>query len=166
MEVKELTISMLVHNKPGVLARVAGVFGRLGYNIESLCVAETISPKISRITSVTKADTDFIEKVRKQLERLVDVIEVHQLERTDSVQREMILIGIILTDENRTTALQAVSVFGCKIISMKQDYCIVQVAGSKEEAQTTLNFFKPLGVTQIARTGAVALPRVEETSVS
>jgi len=166
MEVKELTISMLVRNKPGVLSRVTGVFGRLGYNIESLCVAETISPKISRITSVTKADTDFIEKVRKQLERLVDVIEVHQLERTDSVQREMILIGIILTDENRTAALQAVSVFGCKIISMKRDYCIVQVAGSKEEAQTALNFFKPLGVTQIARTGAVALPRVEETSFS
>ncbi len=161
MEVREHTISMLVNNKPGVLARVAGIFGRLGYNIESLCVAETISPKISRITSVSKADSAFIEKVRKQLERLVDVIEVHELERIDSVQREMILIGITLNKENRAEILQATGTFGCRIISMKHDYCILQVAGSKEEAETTLNFFKPLGITQIARTGAVALPRVE-----
>ncbi|MBN2284679.1 MAG: acetolactate synthase small subunit [Deltaproteobacteria bacterium] len=163
MEVREHTISMLVNNKPGVLARVSGVFGRLGYNIESLCVAETISPKVSRITSVSKADSAFIEKVRKQLERLVDVIEVHELERIDSVQREMILIGITINSDNRTEVLQAIGAFGCRIISMKQDYCILQVAGSKEEAETTLNFFKPLGITQIARTGAVALPRVENT---
>ncbi|MBW2636743.1 MAG: acetolactate synthase small subunit [Deltaproteobacteria bacterium] len=161
MEVREHTISMLVNNKPGALARVAGVFGRLGYNIESLCVAETISPKISRITSVSNADSAFIEKVLKQLERLVDVLEAHELERVDSVQREMILIGVTIDNQNRTEILQAIGAFGCKIISMKQDYCILQVAGGKEEAETTLNFFKNLGITQIARTGAVALPRVE-----
>jgi len=156
-EVKEHVISMLVNNRPGVLARVAGVFGRLGYNIESLCVAETISPKVSRITSVSKADPAFTEKVKKQLNRLVDVISVAELEDDTSAKREMMLIGITIDEKNRPELSRAITMFGCTVISMKDSYCILQVVGNRGDVETVLNFLTPLGVKDIARTGAVAL---------
>jgi len=156
-EVREHVISMLVNNRPGVLARVAGVFGRLGYNIESLCVAETISPNISRITSVSKADPDFTEKVIKQLNRLVDVLSVAELEDGNSVKREMMLIGIYVDEKNRPLLHQAISMFGCTMVSMLDSYCILQVVGNKQEVETALNFLRPLGVKDSVRSGAVAL---------
>jgi len=162
MGIQERIIEILVNNKPGVLSRVAGVFGRLGYNIESLCVAETISPEVSRITSITNADADFIEKVKKQLGRLVDVIEVVELVPGQSAQREMILVGVKLDKKNRQEVAQTVSMFGCKIISMRNDYCIIQVAGSREDVETVINFLKPLGVDKIARTGVLALQQAKE----
>ena len=157
MEMRERIIAILVNNKPGVLSRVTGVFGRLGYNIESLCVAETISPEVSRITSITNADSDFIEKVKKQLSRLVDVLDVIELVPGQSAQREMILIGIDLDQKNRPKVIQCVGMFDCKIISMRNDYCIIQAAGSREEMGTIINLLKPLGIDKIARTGVVAL---------
>ncbi|MCD6486605.1 MAG: acetolactate synthase small subunit [Syntrophobacterales bacterium] len=157
MEMRERIIAILVNNKPGVLSRVTGVFGRLGYNIESLCVAETISPEVSRITSITNADSDFIEKVKKQLSRLVDVLDVIELVPGQSAQREMILIGIDLDQKNRPEVIQCVGMFDCKIISMRNDYCIIQAAGSREEMGTIINLLKPLGIDKIARTGVVAL---------
>lgn len=156
-EVKEHVISMLVNNRPGVLSRVSGVFGRLGYNIESLCVAETISPKVSRITSVSKVDPNFMEKVRKQLDRLVDVLSVTVLDDTHSVKREMMLMGIPVTTKNRADIFRAIDTLGCTVVSMKDSYCILQVVGSRMEVETALNIFKPLGVKDMASTGAVAL---------
>ncbi|MCK9273585.1 MAG: acetolactate synthase small subunit [Syntrophales bacterium] len=157
MEIREHVISMLVNNRPGVLARVSGVFGRLGYNIESLCVAETISPKVSRITSVSKGDSQFMEKVRKALNRLVDVIEVTELEDTHSVKREMMLIGLSFDEKARAEIGQAVSMFGCSVVSMKDNYCIVQAVGNKMEVETILNYLKPIGVRDVCRSGAIAL---------
>ena len=157
MGIRERIIAILVNNKPGVLSRVAGVFGRLGYNIESLCVAETISPEISRITSITNADSDFIDKVKKQLTRLVDVLDVTELFPGQSAQREMILIGINLDQEGRAEIVRSIGMFDCKIISMRNDYCIIQVAGSREEVETVINYLRPLGIDKIARTGVLAL---------
>jgi len=162
MGIQERILEILVSNKPGVLARVAGVFGRLGYNIESLCVAETISPEISRITSITNADADFIEKVKKQLGRLVDVIEVTEQLPGQSAQREMVLIGMTLNQKNRQETLQTIGMFDCKIISMRNNYCIIQVAGSREEVETVISFLKPLGVDKIARTGVLALQQTKK----
>ncbi len=162
MGIQERIIEILVNNKPGVLARVAGVFGRLGYNIESLCVAETISPEISRITSITNADSDFIDKVKKQLTRLVDVIEVTELVSGHSAQREMVLVGINMTQKNRQEVAQTVGMFDCKIISMRDNYCIIQVAGSREEVETIINFLRPLGVDKIGRTGVLALQQTKK----
>ena len=161
MEMRERIIAILVNNKPGVLSRVTGVFGRLGYNIESLCVAETISPEVSRITSITNADSDFIDKVKKQLSRLVDVLDVTELVPGQSAQREMILIGIDLDQKNRSEVIQCVGMFDCKIISMRNDYCIIQAAGSREEMGTIINLLRPLGIDKIARTGVVALRQKE-----
>ncbi len=157
MEMRERIIAILVNNKPGVLSRVTGVFGRLGYNIESLCVAETISPEVSRITSITNADSDFIDKVKKQLSRLVDVLDVTELVPGQSAQREMILIGIDLDQKNRSEVIQCVGMFDCKIISMRNDYCIIQAAGSREDMGTIINLLIPFGIDKIARTGVVAL---------
>ena len=161
MEMRERIIAILVNNKPGVLSRVTGVFGRLGYNIESLCVAETISPEVSRITSITNADSDFIDKVKKQLSRLVDVLDVTELVPGQSAQREMILMGIDLDQKNRSEIIQCVGMFDCKIISMRNDYCIIQAAGSREEMGTIINLLRPLGIDNIARTGVVALRQKE-----
>jgi len=161
MGVRERILAILVNNKPGVLARVAGVFGRLGYNIESLCVAETISPEISRITSITNADSDFIEKVKKQLGRLVDVIEVTELVPGESAQREMILIGIKLNQKNRQEVVQAVGMFDCTIVSLRNNYCVIQVAGSRGEVETVINYMRPFGIDKIARTGVLALHHEE-----
>jgi acetolactate synthase-1/3 small subunit len=162
MGIQERILAILVNNKPGVLARVAGVFGRLGYNIESLCVAETISPEISRITSITNADSDFIEKVMKQLGRLVDVIEVTELVPGESAQREMILVGIKLDQDNRQEVVQTVGMFDCKVISLRNNYCIIQVAGTREEVETVISFLRPFGVDKIARTGVLALQQSNE----
>ena len=157
MRMRERIIAMRVNNKPGVLSRVTGVFGRLGYNIESLCVAETISPEISRITSITNADSDFIEKVKKQLNRLVDVLDVTELVPGQSAQREMILIGIDLDQKDRTEIVRSIGMFDCKIISMRSDYCIVQVAGSREEVKTVINFLRLFSIDKIARAGVLTL---------
>lgn len=150
-------ISMLVRNRSGVLSRVAGVFGRLGYNIESLCVAETTNPKISRITLVSRANSDFTEKIKKYLDRLVDVIEVTELGQGQSVQREMILLGIDMNPENRKEIVQAIAMFGCRIVSIKEDYCIIESVGNREETETILKYFEPIGIRELARTGMIAL---------
>jgi acetolactate synthase-1/3 small subunit len=165
MDKDEHVISLLVSNRPGVLSRVSGVFGRQGYNIESLCVAETNDPQVSRITLVSNADLSFKEKIKKQLDKLVDVIEVIELKRTKSVQREMILIGISIKKKVRTDIMKAVEMFGCKVIFLKADYCILEIVGSKEETETALNFFQPLGVQEIARTGVIALPHTNNNDV-
>jgi len=148
---------MLVRNRSGVLSRVAGVFGRLGYNIESLCVAETTNPKISRITLVSRANSDFTEKIKKYLDRLVDVIEVTELGQGQSVQREMILLGIDMNPENRKEIVQAIAMFGCRIVSIKEDYCIIESVGNREETETILKYFEPIGIRELARTGLIAL---------
>lgn len=159
MNGEERLISMLVNNKPGVLSRVAGVFGRLGYNIESLCVAATTNPEISKITLVSKSNSDSTERTKKQLEKLVDVIEVTELGQTRSVQRELILIGIKLHQEHRAEIARAVDIFGCKILSMKSDYYILEVVDNKEKIETVLNYFAPLSIEEIARTGVIALEK-------
>src|SRR5512138_3642768 len=101
MAIQEHIISMLVNNQPGVLSRIAGVFSSRGYNIRSLCVAETANPEVSRITLTSRAESDFTEKIKKQLDRLVDVISVTDFTGTPSVQRELMLISLGLSTESR-----------------------------------------------------------------
>jgi len=165
MNCEEHIISILVNNRPGVLSRVSGVFGRLGYNIKSLCVAETTDPEISRIILVSKANSDFTEKVKKQLDKLIDVIEVTELIPSKSIEREMILIGINIKEGRRTEIMRAVDMFGCSIVFMKSDYCILEIVGDKNKTETILNYLKPLGIKEIARTGIIALQRENSNEV-
>ena len=153
----EHTISLLVNNEPGVLSRVAGVFSSRGYNISSLCVAETRNPAVSRITLTSDADADFTEKVIKQLDKLVDVIDVADFSGPSFMQRELMLIGFRLRREEHKEFMRAVELLGCRIVSMAGDYLILEVTGRKEETEAVLSFLTPLGAKVMNRTGTIAI---------
>ena len=150
---------MLVDNEPGVLCRVAGLFAGRGYNIESLCVAETTKPKVSRITVTTKADEPAIEQIMKQLRKLINVVKLRDLTGKHSVQREMALICVRAKPEHRAEILRIVDIFRCKIIDVGQEHYIMEVTGTEEKLEALMNLLKPMGIKKIARSGTLALFR-------
>ena len=156
---QEQTISILVNNQPGVLSRVGGVFGRHGYNIKSLCVAETTNPEVSRITLTSESDPDFTEKIKKQLEKLVDVIAVSDLSGQAYIQRELMLIGVTVKEGMHSEILRAIEMFGCKIVTMTPDYFILEVTGLQDETAAVLKYFQSFGVEEINRTGSIVVQR-------
>jgi acetolactate synthase-1/3 small subunit len=151
--------TMLVDNEPGVLSRVVGLFSGRGFNIESLCVAETIDPKISRITLVTMANPPVIEQIEKQLNKLVNVIKVRDLSGDDAVKREMALICVQAKPEHRAEILRIVDIFRCKVVDVGLSHYIIEVTGTEGKLTALLNLLKPMGIQKIARTGTVALLR-------
>jgi acetolactate synthase-1/3 small subunit len=159
MAVQEHIISLLVNNQPGVLSRIAGVFSSKGYNIRSLCVAETTNPEISRITLTSRADRDFTDKIKKQLDRLVDIISVTDLTDIPSVKRELMILGLRVREENRQEILRAIDLFGCRIVAMDVDYLILEVTANTDKTVAILKFFEPFGVEEMNRTGAIAVFR-------
>ena len=159
MSIEEHTISLLVNNQPGVLSRIAGVFSSRGYNIRSLCVAETTNPDISRITLTSRAESDFTEKIKKQLDKLVDVVSVTDFTHVPAVQRELMMISLSLTPENRKEVLQAIELFGCRIVAMSEDFLTMEVTANKDKTAAILSFFEPFGVEEMNRTGAIAVFR-------
>lgn len=159
MKKKVYTISMLVNNKPDVLSRVSGTLGGRGYNIESLCVNTTMDPEISKIILTTISNKTSVIQIKKQLDKLVDVRKVSVLTNGNSAERETALIGINLTEENMSEIRQAIDILKCRIAIMESDYCILEVTGSPDEIQTALNYLKPIGIEDIARTGTIALKR-------
>jgi len=159
MNGEEHILSILVRNKPGVLSRLAGIFGRLGYNIETLCVAPTLDPAVSRITLMSRADSQFTDKVRKQLDRLVDIIEVEELPAARALQREVLLMGIDCSGGRRADVLKGIDLFGCRVIFMRDDYAVLQTVGAPEETETALQYFQSIGIRDMARTGIIALPK-------
>lgn len=160
MNGEEHILSLLVQNKPGVLSRLAGVFGRLGYNIETLCVAPTLDRNTSRITLMSRADSNFTDKVRKHLDRLVDIIKVEELPAARSLQREILLMGVDFSAGSRADMLKAMELFGCRMIFMKDDYAVLQAVGSPEETETVLRFFQSIGsIREMARTGIIAVAK-------
>ncbi len=159
MKVQDHIISLLVNNQPGVLSRIAGVFSSKGYNIRSLCVAETANPEVSRITLTSRADKDFTEKIKKQLDRLVDIVSVTDLTGVPSVQRELMIIGLRLDEEHRQEILRAIDLFGCRVVSMSEDYLIMEITANADKTRAILKFFEPFGVEEMNRTGAIAVFR-------
>jgi acetolactate synthase-1/3 small subunit len=151
--------SILVDNEPGVLSRISGLFSGRGYNIESLCVAETMDPLISRITLVTKGDQPIIEQIEKQLNKLINVIKVHDLTATEFVQREMALIKVVAKPEHRAEILRTVDIFRCKVVDVGLEHYTVEVTGDEGKINAILSILKPIGIKEIARTGIIALFR-------
>ena len=149
----------MVDNEPGVLSRIAGLFSSRNFNIESLCVAETTDPLISRITLVTKGDTAILEQVKKQLNKLINVIKVLDFTGAEFVQREMALIKIRAKPEKRAEILRMVDIFRSRIVDVSADYYIVEVTGDEGKIKAFLNLIKPMGIKEIARAGAIALAR-------
>jgi acetolactate synthase-1/3 small subunit len=158
MEEKHI-LSILVDNEPGVLSRIVGLFSGRGFNIESLCVAETTEPMVSRITLVTAGAPPIIEQIEKQLNKLVNVIKVHELTGKKFVQRELALIKIIAKPENRAEILRIVDIFRCKVVDIGTDHYTIEVTGDEGKMDAILNIFKPIGIKEIARTGIIALFR-------
>ena len=152
-------LSILVENQPGVLARVAGLFSGRGFNIESLCVAETNDPLISRMTIVTNGDIGVVEQIKKQLNKLVNVVKVVDFTGTDFVQRELALIKVRARPESRAEVLRMVDIFRCRVIDVGAEYYTVELTGDEGKMRAFLNLIKPMGIKEIARTGALALAR-------
>ena len=159
MEKEKHIISMLVDNQPGVLSRVVGLFSGRGFNIDSLCVAETIDPQVSRITIVTQADMPVLEQIEKQLNKLINVIKLKNLSGNDSVHREMALISVKATAQHRAEILRIVDIFRCKVVHVGSDHYIIEVTGDKGKLAALVELLRPMGVKKIARTGTIALGR-------
>ncbi|OGL45215.1 MAG: acetolactate synthase small subunit [Candidatus Schekmanbacteria bacterium RBG_16_38_10] len=153
------TISILVENKFGVLARVSGLFSSRGFNIESLSVGETTESSVSRMTIVTRGDDQIIEQVIKQLRRLIDVIKVTDLSEETYVERELVLIKVNADSKTRTEVMEIVDIFRGKIIDVSPKSYVIEVTGNNEKIDAIIGLLKPIGIKEIARTGIVAMSR-------
>lgn len=152
-------LSILVDNQPGVLSRIAGLFSGRGYNIESLCVAETMEPDVSRITMVTQGDANVIEQIKKQLFKLINVIKVYDLTTEKSIQRELILIKVSAKPEHRAEILRIVDIFRAKVVDVGPEHYTIEVTGTEDKLDAIQTLLKPMGIKNIARSGRIALLR-------
>ena len=157
MEVKEHTISLLVNNKPDVLARIAGTFSGRGYNIENISANVTMNPKVTKITIVTVGNTATIVQIEKQLKKLVDVIDVSHVKTRSSIQREMILVRVEVVRGDRGGIMKAVEEFGCRVLKEGSDYFILELTGDKKEVDQALTYLETLGMENMSRSGMVVL---------
>ena len=152
-------LSILVENQPGVLSRISGLFGGRGYNIDSLCVAETTEPHVSRVTIVATANKVILEQIMKQLHKLINVIKVIELTGTEFVQREMALIKVNAKPEHRAEILRIVDIFRAKIIDVGLEHYTIEITGDEDKLSAILSLLKPSGIKEIAKTGIIALSR-------
>ena len=159
MEEKKHIMTMLVDNQPGVLSRVVGLFSGKGFNIESLCVAATMDPQVSRITIVTMANPPVIEQIEKQLRKLINVIKLRDMTGDRAVKREMALICVRAKPEHRAELLRIVDIFRCKVVDVGLEHYIMEVTGDQGKMTALINLLKPLGIEKIARSGSLALYR-------
>lgn len=158
------TITVLVENKPGVLARVSGLFARRGYNIESLTVSITDDPNVSRMTIVVAGDSDILEQITKQLHKLVDVLKVYDYVSTPMLERELALVKINAAPELRVEIVQMVTqVFGGKIIDTSDKTFVVEVTGGSDKIDAFEKLMESYGIRELVRTGRIALMRGQRT---
>lgn len=157
------TISILVENHAGVLSRVAGLFSRRGFNIESLAVGETTDPRVSRITIIVKGDDYIIDQVTKQLNKLVDVIKIRILDQMEYVGRELVLIKVKADASARSEIMQFVEIFRANIVDISRETLTVEITGDQEKIQALIELFQPFGILEIVRTGLIAIQRGKES---
>lgn len=153
------TLSVLVENKPGVLARVAGLFARRGFNIDSLSVGITDKPDVSRMTVVVDVEERYLEQVYKQLNKLINVIKVVDLPDDNSIQRELVLAKVKADARTRAEIIQIVEIFRGKIVDVGRGTLSVEVTGPNSKLRAIEDLLKPYGLVELVRTGSVALPR-------
>ena len=153
------TISILVSNKFGVLSRISGLFSGRGFNIESLNVAETNDPAVSRMTIVTGGNDQKIEQITKQLNKLVDIIKVIDLTEENFIDREMVLIKMNAEPKNREEILRIVEIFRAKVVDVSPSTYTIEITGDKGKLKGILELLRPLGIKEIVRSGRIALSR-------
>lgn len=158
------TLSVLVENKPGALSRIAGLFTRRGFNIDSLAVSPTEQEDRSRMTIAVDASRFPVEQITKQLDKLVNVIKIRDLDPENMVSRELGLVKVAATAETRSEVIQLVEIFEAKIVDVTSDSVTIQVTGTTEELENFERLLHPFGVVELVKTGVVALSRGSSTT--
>jgi acetolactate synthase-1/3 small subunit len=153
------TLSVLVENRPGVLARVAGLFSRRGFNIDSLAVGPTEHPDVSRMTIVVNVEELPLEQVTKQLNKLVNVLKIVELEPQASVQRELLLIKVRAELPTRSHVLETVQLFRAKVVDVATDAVTVEATGTADKLAALINVLEPFGIKELVQSGVVAVSR-------
>lgn len=153
------TISVLVENKFGVLTRVAGLFSGRGFNIDTLNVAPTQDPSVSRMTIVTRGDDATLEQIVKQLNKLVDVLKVLDFRDGEYIDRELVMVKVAVESKSRAEVMQITDIFRAKIVDVQPKSLTIEVTGSESKIEKFLDLMKTFGVLDLTRTGKVALPR-------
>jgi len=158
------TISVLVENKFGVLARISGLFSARGFNINSLAVGETEDPTVSRMTIVSEGDEKMLQQIKKQLNKLIDIIKVVDFKEGEFVDRELILVKVAATPKNRKEVLEAVDSVGAKVVNAGAKTISVQAAADQNAIRAMLELLRPFGIIEVVRTGRIAMG-IEDKSV-
>jgi acetolactate synthase-1/3 small subunit len=153
------TLSVLVENKPGVLARVSGLFSRRGFNIESLAVGPTEHAEISRITILVSVEGSALEQVTKQLNKLINVIKIVELEEPNSVLRELLLVKVRADETTRRGVLETVELFKAKVVDVGPEALTIEVTGPPAKLEAMLKMLEPYGIREMVQSGVVALGR-------
>lgn len=153
------TLSVLVEDKPGVLARIAGLFSRRGFNIDSLAVGPTEHPEVSRMTIVVNVEGSPLEQVTKQLNKLVEVIKIVELDPTASVNRELVIVKVAASAETRGQVLDTVQLFRAKVVDVATDAITIQITGNAGKIADFLRVLEPFGIRELVQSGMVAIGR-------
>jgi acetolactate synthase-1/3 small subunit len=153
------TIAVIVENKPAVLTRIAGLFSRRSFNIDSLSVGATDNPEYSRMTITVHGDEDVLEQVIKQLSKLINVIRVSEIEPGEAVERELAMIKVNADKDSRSEILQIVNIFRAKIVDVSARSMIIEVTGDEEKIEAIVTLLRQFGIKEMARTGKVSMVR-------
>lgn len=153
------TLSVLVENKPGVLARIAALFSRRGFNIDSLAVGPTEHPDISRMTIVVNVEDLPLEQVTKQLNKLVNVIKIVELDQSAAIQRELVLVKVRADNESRSQIVEIVQLFRAKTVDVSPDAVTIEATGSSDKLEAMLRMLEPYGIKELVQSGLVAIGR-------
>lgn len=152
------TLAALVENKPGVLAKVAGLFRRRGFNIESLAVGITEKPQVSRMTIVVDGDDKTIEQVTKQLNKLIEVLKVSDV-TANAVERELALVKVNATPQTRGEIIEIANIFRARIVDVARDSFIIEITGDEDKINAFIDLMRQYGIKEVARTGKIAMQR-------
>ncbi len=156
---RRYVLSVLVENRSGVLSRISGLITRRGFNIDSLTVAETENPAISRMTIVLHCDESVVEQMKKQLEKQVDVKEVAELVEHESVTREHVMVKVAATPENRMSVLSVAEIFRANIVDVAAEAMIIELTGESNKTEAFIETVRPFGILQVVRSGITGLER-------
>jgi acetolactate synthase I/III small subunit len=152
-------LSALVHNTPGVLAQVSGMLATRGFNIDSLAVGETEDPELSRMTFVVRGDDGVLEQVRKQLDKLISVVKVHDISGSNFVERDLMLIKCNATPAQRTEVGLLVEMFRARVVDIDNQTMMMEISGQENKIEAFIDLMRPYGILELARTGRIALVR-------
>lgn len=161
--VRNYTLSILVKNTSGVLTRISGLFARRGYNISSLSVGETQNPELSRITIGLEGDEYVLDQIKKQLDKLIDVVKIKELKGGNTVSRELILVKVAASLKDRAGIIEICTIFGTRIVDISKTTVTIEMSGKPEKNAAFLELIEEFGIIELVRTGLTGISRGEET---